>query len=378
MSLAPLSPADQDFENLSPVDQDFENLFDMEQPTKKDRNAILNHFKNTLDINIPPKPYNTALEAASHIGSSVLVKRLLEENPNRNPTTSEPDRYGNALLLAISGKCPKTVKLLLDHGADLQFRKKCKGEYRSPLDVAFKEGYKEIAKELFKRLEKPQYRGTEVHRALCMASENGNRDQVKALLRKVTDVNYQDDAYGPALVHAARGGNTEVVKTLLNNGARVNMESYHFGSPLTAAIEERNPEMVELLLRSNAIVDLSETKNPLLCAAKEGNLKIVELLIDRGAQVNIEGYKYGTPLFAAALYKEKDVALYLLEKGAKVDIAIKAARRGHWSLPVREVGELLKAWESSKHKMNCEEGHSSGNRRSKRLREMSRVLKSQR
>ncbi|KAJ6126164.1 hypothetical protein N7471_010657 [Penicillium samsonianum] len=153
MSLAPLSPADQDVENLSPVDQDFENLFYIGQPTEEDLNAILKHFDDTPDIKIPPKPYNTALEAASHI----------------------------------------------DHGADLQFRKKCDREYRSPLDVAWKEGSKEVATELLKRLEDPQYRGTEVHRALCIASEVGNKAQVEALLQKVTDVNYQDDAYGPAL-----------------------------------------------------------------------------------------------------------------------------------------------------------------------------------
>jgi hypothetical protein len=82
------------------------------------------------------------------------------------------------------------MKLLLDHGADLQFRKMCGGEYKSPLDVAWNSDSKEVATELFERLEIPKYRGTEVHRALCMASQDGDGARVEVLIQKVTDMNY--------------------------------------------------------------------------------------------------------------------------------------------------------------------------------------------
>ncbi|KAJ6126051.1 hypothetical protein N7471_010544 [Penicillium samsonianum] len=191
------------------------------------------------------------------------------------------------------------------------------GVYETPLDIAWNNGFIEVAEELFERLVKPEYRGPEVHKALCMAAESRNGARVNALLGNGAYVNYQDDSYGPALVYAVRGGNIEIANTLLKHGAMVNVESSIYGCPLEAAVQNKSHEMVNFLLENNADVNFSGTGNSLLSAAIEGDLNMARLLINKGADVGIEVSEYGTPIFAAAIYGHKNVASYLLEKGQR-------------------------------------------------------------
>ena len=54
-------------------------------------------------------------------------------------------------------------------------------------------------------------------------------------------------------------------------------------------------------------------------------IKFVEFLIDKGADVNFESQSISSPLYKAANAGEDDLCRYLIEKGADVKAAIRAA-----------------------------------------------------
>jgi ankyrin repeat protein len=70
---------------------------------------------------------------------------------------------------------------------------------------------------------------------------------------------------------------------------------------LQAAVIENHEGMAKLLLAHGADINLVGGKygTPLQDAATRGRIGLLELLIDKGADVNVEGGKYGTALQAA-------------------------------------------------------------------------------
>ncbi|KAJ7434165.1 ankyrin repeat-containing domain protein [Mycena latifolia] len=124
------------------------------------------------------------LIAASADGDEAAVQKLLagggEVNTEfRHPPT--PDMYPTALIAALCAGHAATVKLLLQHGADV-----------STLDIEGKT-------------------------ALTQASRMGYDAVVEVLLQHGADVNAASDYYGTALRTAFMSGHTEVVKVLLTH-----------------------------------------------------------------------------------------------------------------------------------------------------------------
>jgi ankyrin repeat protein len=79
-----------------------------------------------------------------------------------------------------------------------------------------------------------------------------------------------------------------VVQTLLNAGADVNMQGGRYGNALQAA-------------------------------SFQGGQRVVQMLLDAGADVNAQGGWYGTALQEASDRRHEKVVQMLLEKGANVN-----------------------------------------------------------
>jgi ankyrin repeat protein len=149
------------------------------------------------------------------------------------------------------------------------------------------------------------------------------RDMVQLLIDHGVDVNVTLPVLGrqSLLDTAIERNDVGMVKYLLEKGADIGN-----GTPLLQAVAKDNLEMAKLLIKNGADVSSPEGV-PLALAARSGDLALVKLLVANGAEVNVIPHAYlmapdGMPaLIEAVRGKHLEVAKWLLQHGAEVDIA---------------------------------------------------------
>ena len=151
---------------------------------------LLNRVDVNKQIDNEVGDYTTSLKLASEKGYLDLVKILLEHGADVNSTTGDYDY--TALMYASKYEHIKIVQILLKHGADV--------------NIQNRNGFT----------------------ALIYASENGFVKIVKMLLEHKADVNIQENngetALTTSISHEKPGTNT-IVELLLKNGADVDIQS---------------------------------------------------------------------------------------------------------------------------------------------------------
>jgi ankyrin repeat protein len=237
-------------------------------------------------------PPTLALYFASLSGLCRTVKHLLEAGANVNGAGG---RHGNALQAACRSGSIDTVRMLVNHGADV-----------NPED------------------------GDQC--ALHAAASTGNVEVLYELLNSGASVNAVDIASRTALFQASQSGQVEVVRTLLEHGADVNLRSIFgtalqeaFGGPIGTdypqALRSDHTTIVQLLLDHGADVNGhprgSSPVFSLACAS--GDAELVRMLLDYGAVVNADDGWYGTAVSAAAYYGHRDVVQILVDRGADIN-----------------------------------------------------------
>jgi ankyrin repeat protein len=166
------------------------------------------------------------LEEAAH-GNTAAVKGWLEKGVDVNMRGA--DKNTPIMEAAFAGHM-ETVKLLLDHGADLS-AKKNDGETVSTLGAA----HKDII-DLFKNVT-----------ALVEASTRGDVKAAQGLIAKGTPVNGRDEYGRSALMEASWSGKTEIVKLLLEKGANPNIKKADGETPLSLATAQKHQDVAALL-----------------------------------------------------------------------------------------------------------------------------------
>jgi ankyrin repeat protein len=179
--------------------------------------------------------------------------------------------------------------------------------------------------------------------ALMRAAARGHVEIMRLLIDRGADVNAQSDGNQTALLNAADMGQFDAVKLLLEKGADVKHVDFTGGTALYHAVEfggnrgnkkgGGSVPIAKLLIEKGVDINatLGATKvlpeksaAPLHCAILKGNKEMVQLLIAKGADVNVDGGKYETPLWLAkrefgsthdAVFNE--IARILVEHGAK-------------------------------------------------------------
>jgi ankyrin repeat protein len=224
----------------------------------------------------------TPLMVAAEIGSVDAMKMLIDRRAGVNARNV----YGStALMLSVTD--PKKVRLLLDHGADV--------------NVAARSG----------------------RTALIVASfANPSAEVVRMLLARGANVNVMDQRKVTPMNAATFGNDTATIRLLLDSygaSADVNTADTFIGlTPLINAAGNRNLEAVKLLLAKGANVNaVSMTQNlpriqtgivefggwtPLLMAVPFGPPELVKALMDAGAKVNVQDYRGFTPLMLAVAH----------------------------------------------------------------------------
>ena len=165
---------------------------------------------------------------------------------------------------------------------------------------------------------------------------------VKMLLdagAKVDSANPDDET---ALMVAIKGGNFPIVDMLVDLRANVNVvEKFHNQTPLIYASAEGRADIVKLLLSKGADVKpralytdwpsqvTSEPRtqyrsvgglNALMYAVRSGCYSCVEQLVAAGADINFPTPEGVTPLMLALDNSHNEVAKFLMDKGAYLDV----------------------------------------------------------
>lgn len=192
---------------------------------------------------------------------------------------------GSPLLAAILYNHQAAIRILVERGADVNFRSDICG---TPLGAAAAEG---------------------------------QQSTIEFLLDRGADINTQD-RFGTALhIAVATGGDERIIGTLLDRGADVRATGGRYGTVLQAAVITRNRPALRLLLERGA--DIQATVNPhgtaLQAAAFVGNRSALKLMLDRGADVDAREGEYGSALQAAAARGYRSIVKLLLKQGASVD-----------------------------------------------------------
>ncbi len=158
-------------------------------------------------------------------------------------------------------------------------------------------------------------------RPLGVAAVRGDLPLLEALLARRADPTLEDpglDGGRTPLAVAAFRGHAKVVARLLAAGARVD----HGGgamTPLALAAQNGDLATVEALLAARAVVDPSRDATgypPLTVAADHGHLDVVKRLVEAGAPVDRRDILGGTALFYTAVKGHREMAEYLLARGA--------------------------------------------------------------
>ena len=146
------------------------------------------------------------------------------------------------------------------------------------------------------------------------------------------DLDEKDYREFTASSYAAFGGQLEILKLLRSGGADFNVRVFADNQTLLMqASRNDQTEVVDYLIREGVDVNAvdSDLYSTLFYAAGAGNVAIVESLLAAGADIDFLNTEDQRPaLYQAIANNRTDIALVLLQRGARVDIEAAPARGG--------------------------------------------------
>ncbi len=251
------------------------------------------------DINAEDNGGWTPIFHAADAGQAGMVKYLIGRGAKID------DRKNTSLILvAVQSGDRKTIRILKNAGAS----------GGSPvLDAIINENAKTLRKLLAdnpSRVQQfvPYLQSKPLHWAVLV----GDEELVRILLDYDANPNPRVRQMRSPLSLAVQRGNINIARILLQKDASVLL------SPdiIRLALESGNVEMVEFLIGKGA--DVTDTKlhrNSLLIFC--GSVEVAKLLIEKGLKVNEQTKNGWTPLHAATQRGNKELVLFLIDRGAK-------------------------------------------------------------
>ncbi|KAL7948261.1 ankyrin repeat-containing domain protein [Trichoderma barbatum] len=238
------------------------------------------------------------------------MKRLLDLGADANAQNAKLE---TALYQACEhhmatspSACAQVVQLLIHYGADVNI---VGGEYGTVLQACAYEA--------------------NIHFAELFLRNGADGELIQILLDQGADINARGGLYETALqAVCCSGTGTREVRMLLQLGVDVNVEGGKYGNALQAACCINNHNVVVALLdhgaNINAVTNGKHGTALQACASNPDESKLlVRLLLERGAEVNVEGGKFGNALQAACarvVYwgrsNQVEIIRTLLEHGA--------------------------------------------------------------
>lgn len=255
----------------------------------------------------------------------LTVKKELQKNLQFLKCPSNGKKRSSKLLLAaIHAKDNKMVELLVELGADVNFKK--------PLQLALIKGNVKCCEFLLKKgakLTGAEWDETDhspVEIALMERNNETRKKMLFLLFKYGLNADYCKD--GRNLLHLLikhmrepDNGAAEIAGILLDLGVPLDehCDNRTGLTPLMYAIKRKNFNMVSFLIKKGADVNKrcpKSDKFPLLEAAKYNNVDVIELLLSSGADINATAdTDHWTALHQACVFSQKKSIHLLLQKG---------------------------------------------------------------
>ena len=235
----------------------------------------------------------SALMMASCYGDNETVKKLLKEGADVDHKSEDQHHFGPyfALWIAAMEGHTKVVETLLKGGANVNLKGK--------RDLSILQGVMDCHEmtegKMVTILKLLLDGGAEGRHAILLNTiEKGRLEVLKLLLQKKDDLQINDDreGWGYPLMVAVRNNyfhdnSTEMVKLLLEAGARVDLQDKDGKSPLMVT---GDVAIAKILLGKGVPIDqvAYDGWHALLYAMKWGNFELAEFLLEQGADLDLE------------------------------------------------------------------------------------------
>ena len=285
---------------------------------------------------LPDASGNTALLAAACGRSTAGLFRDLRQKLS-SPNDQETARQGmEPVLLEFSnrlvrleamitpdmqrsgGQHHRVAELLLAHQADLEATRR---DGCTPLLTAALFTNVSVAEVLIAHGANLNARAKEGSTPLNLAALKGSVPLVELLLKAGANADLQDDTGFTPLNTAIEQEHPDVAKVLLLHRANPNLATHTGQTPMHTAASASDIETMRLLLDHNAgLHPLEIAGTPLSVAVQQHRIEAVKFLLQRGAKPDVAPPQNGmTSLHWAATLGQPDIVKLLLDAGANVD-----------------------------------------------------------
>jgi ankyrin repeat protein/serine/threonine protein kinase len=255
-------------------------------------------------------------------GRSVFLSACLSPNLEifnylielKDVNINQADRDGSsAVHYAVKSNQMEIVKRLIEKGADLTVPNK---EGQLPQEICESEEIMVVLEEAISN-----------KHALLKAVQQIDFEKVKLLLESpFTDINCVNEDGRTCLHFACMSENLEMISLLLENGADPKiLNNWHTEVLGTSAFYCPNVEIIKLLLQAGSRLDSVNIwgKTALFNACESGNVEVARYLIERGAKVDLDGIQFKSYLKmsiieVAILEKNLDIINLLISAGVTV------------------------------------------------------------
>ena len=279
-----------------------------------------------MDVNVTGGPRATPLQAAASSGHMDSVKLLLDHGADID-LMDFTSGFGNALQGAAAFGREGVVNMLLDRGANADLSGgdmgNCIVAAASSLTVNVPEGSVcRIIERLISAGAGIKSANKKDGIALHEAALADSSIVIEILLKNGADINAATNVGMTALHVATRHGKLQATRCLLANGAdRDALYGEDLWAALHCAAGQAVEEIISLILDHGADVDSSTMRGltPLYIAGAHGRDSLVKILLSRGADVNRSNNLGWSTLHRAAERGHEQVVRLLLEYHAVPD-----------------------------------------------------------
>ncbi|MCJ1311173.1 Ankyrin-1 [Agyrium rufum] len=304
--------------------------------------ASLSH--PTIDVNIGLLQDASPLHCAARSNDTISTRILLEEGAVLELRSCPTSPFAVACI----GSCNEVVKLMLDYGANPNFRSD--HELMSPLHRAAATANNYIVNLLISRGAEvnalSQYDATPMH----FAARNGLVNIMRRLFEHGVVVDSVDIWRQTPILTAVKCGALNCVKLLLEHGASAIHYNWQGQTPLHMAALVGSVSISRNLMDHGAELDSIDSKGrtPLHLTVQNYKPSIVKLLLAQGANLNVLDSEGRSPLHVASGMERvkfaRPLIKFLLKKGASTELkdaeGFTALQRASGTVKVAFVGYL--------------------------------------